>query len=540
MTRVLVVDDKEMMRDSVQTTLSRKGFEVSAAHSGESALASLARRPVQVVVTDLQMPGMDGLELIERIRAFDEELPVVFMTAYGSVETAVEAMRRGAWDYITKPFSGDELVVAVQRAVEHATLRRENQVLKLAHTPSSGSAKKHQMIGRSGPMTELKADLDRMAASHGTVLIRGESGTGKEVASRWIHAHSPRSSAPFLALNCAALSTSLLESELFGHEKGAFTGADKLRKGRFELADGGTLLLDEVSEIAPSVQAKLLRVLQEKSFERVGSSQSRAVDVRVIATSNRNLESEVARGNFRQDLFYRLNVLPLEIPPLRDRREDISDLSAVFLARVAEREGIPARRFNDAAIECLTQYDWPGNVRELQNICERAFVLARDEVIDASLIAPWIGAAAGMPQRAASQIEASPMMTPRTNGATPLARRLVDAHGTNGSSFSNGHANGHTNGHANGQSVHGANGATAVLDDRDSASDGSTSDGGQLDIVCTEGLTLERIEREIIVNTLMHNGGHRRKSAEALGIGVRTLGLKLKKWKEESLVEASL
>jgi DNA-binding NtrC family response regulator len=268
MSRLLVVDDKEMMRDSVATMLSRQGHSVVAASSCAQALERIAQRTFDCIVTDLQMPEGDGLELLGGIRSHDEQVPVIFMTAYGTVETAVAAMKQGAFDYLTKPFTGDELMVTVDRALEHGQLVRENQVLKAAGSPTP-AGERHPMIGNGPTMRRLKNRLARLADSHGTVLVTGESGSGKEVAARWIHAHSPRSSQPFLAINCAALSTSLLESELFGHEKGAFTGADKLRKGRFELADGGTLLLDEISEISPQIQAKLLRVLQERSFERV-------------------------------------------------------------------------------------------------------------------------------------------------------------------------------------------------------------------------------------------------------------------------------
>ncbi|MHC5113494.1 MAG: sigma-54-dependent transcriptional regulator [Planctomycetota bacterium] len=336
MSKILVVDDKEMMRDSVAATLSRRGHVVSAAPGGKAAIEKITRKRYDAVITDLQMPEMDGLELLGEIRAVDDQLPVIFMTAYGTVETAVAAMKKGAYDYITKPFSGDELLVAVERAVERRRLLKENQILRAAaSTPASDTGSKHELVGSGPVMGELKEQLAKIADSHGTVLITGESGAGKEVAARRIHALSPRADQPFLAINCAALSTSLLESELFGHEKGAFTGADRLRKGRFELADGGTLLLDEISEIAPSVQAKLLRVLQEQSFERVGSSRSLAVDVRVIATTNRDLPAEVAKGSFRQDLFYRLNVLPLALPALRQHADDLPELVDHFLGLIA-------------------------------------------------------------------------------------------------------------------------------------------------------------------------------------------------------------
>ena len=489
MTRVLVVDDKELMRDSVATTLSRAGHAVVTASGGKNALTKLAERPCDVVITDLQMPEIGGLELLEEIRKRDEQIAVIFMTAYGTVETAVQAMKLGAFDYITKPFSGDELVVAVERAVNHSKLVKENQILKAAQTPAGAKAgeSRHAMIGDGQTMAQLRDRLKRIADSHGTVMISGESGSGKEVAARWIHEHSPRANQPFLAINCAALSTNLLESELFGHERGAFTGADRLRKGRFELADGGTLLLDEISEIAPEIQAKLLRVLQEQTFERVGSSDPRNVDVRVIATTNRDLPSEVAAGRFRADLYFRLNVLPVTMPPLRERAEDITQLAAYFLKQVATREGKPVKALESEAVELLHHYSWRGNVRELQNIIERAVVLTDGDTIHASMIAPWLG----------GFVEAPPMFTLHDRSK---ASSMIEA-SPNGNGF--------------------------VGHDPPA-------------VVCDGKITLEDLEREAIVATLKHNQGHRQRSAEALGIGVRTLGLKLKKWKEQHLVAETL
>ncbi len=505
MSKVLVVDDKEMMRDSVAGTLVRKGHSVVTANSGKAALAKIAERSFDAVITDLQMPEMDGVELLSEIRKIDEQVPVILMTAYGTVETAVAAMKNGAYDYITKPFSGDVLLVTVERAVEHARLLKENSVLRAAAAPAGHRSGKqtHEMIGDSALMTQLRQRLASIADSHGTVLISGESGAGKEVAARWIHENSPRANMPFLAINCAALSANLLESELFGHEKGAFTGADKLRKGRFELADGGTLLLDEISEIAPEIQAKLLRVLQERTFERVGSSTSRSVDVRVIATTNRDLPVEVARGTFRQDLYFRLNVLPLRMPALREHPEDIPALASHFLSQVASREGKPVKTFEPQAIELLQQYPWPGNVRELQNICERAAVLTRDQTIAASLIAPWL------------------------NAGEPAAPTLQNAEQKIA-----------VNGHAADATAPTATRPGSMIEVRSGGSNAMTPDLSS--IICDGKLTLEQIEREVIVATLEHNNGHRQRSAMALGIGVRTLGLKLKKWKEQRLVSESL
>jgi len=508
MRTVLVVDDKEMMRDSVCVTLERAGFTVVSAPDGAAALEVIAKKRPDAVVTDMKMPHMTGIELLEKVRQIDDELPIVLMTAFGTIETAVKAMKLGAFDYLTKPFEGDELIISLKRAIEHRRLMRENAVLRAsagvgegapAHASSAGSvqapAKRgglDRLIGKSDAMKKLRESIQFIAGSQGTVLITGESGVGKEVVARAIHESSTRSSGAYLAVNCAALSSSLLESELFGHERGAFTGAEKLRKGRFELADGGTLLLDEISEVTPQLQAKLLRVLQERSFERVGSSLTIGIEVRVVATSNRDLPATVAKGDFRQDLYFRLNVLPVHVPPLRERLEDVPELANHFAAEVCRREGRAALRFAPEAESLLMAYSWPGNVRELQNICERAVVLSggmpgavRDGMITPELISAWVSPSHARPF-ASQQIEAKP-------------------------SF-----NGYTNGHA-GHSTHAphANGATDTR-------------------------PLEEIEREAIVATLTKFNGHRQKSASALGIGVRTLGLKLKKWKEDKLVAETL
>ncbi len=490
MSRVLVVDDKELMRDSVGATLRRAGLEVVCAGDGETALSLVSAKRPDAIVSDLRMPGMTGVQLAAKVREIDEDLPVILMTAYGTIETAVAAMKEGAFDYLTKPFEGDELIITVKRALRHAGLSRENAILRAttAATPTAGRRGLDRLVGSSVAMRGVKDQVGAIAGSHGTVLITGESGSGKEVVARAIHDMSPRAGAPFLAVNCAALSESLLESELFGHEKGAFTGADKLRKGRFELAHGGTLLLDEVSEVPPQIQAKLLRVLQERAFERVGSSVTIGADVRVIATSNRDLPRAAGEGEFREDLFFRLNVLPVQLPPLRERLEDVPELARHFLGQIASREGRPAPELSEGAADLMTGYAWPGNVRELQNICERAVVLA-GESIERSMMEPWLVGAA--PRR-----------------ATPLRPSTPPMPGTAGAGFS-----------GNGT-------ASSMIESKLAYVPGDR--------------TLAEIERELIVHTLKRFNGHRQKTAKALGIGVRTLGLKLKKWKEQSLVAQSL
>src|SRR4051812_14524601 len=390
MAKILVVDDQELMRDSLVATLVRDGHEVTAAGDGGAALARLSNaQRFDLLITDLKMPKMTGIELLGEAKRLRPEMPVVLMTAFATVQTAVEAMKLGAYDYIQKPFDGDEIKILVDRTLEHSRLIKENQALRTVVAEQQNTPR--PLIGSGSAMAEVKRKIELVAKSNATVLIRGESGTGKEVVARAIHAASERRERPFLAVNCAALSENLLESELFGHEKGAFTGADKLRRGRFELADGGTLLLDEISEIAPALQAKLLRVLQESQFERVGSSISQQVDVRVIATTNRDLAASVAEGKFRQDLFYRLNVVPIELPPLRQRTEDVPELCRHFLHQVAKRENSVFRHIEPEAVRLLQRYPWPGNVRELQNIVERATVLETDPaVVRAATLEPWL------------------------------------------------------------------------------------------------------------------------------------------------------
>lgn len=505
MTRtVLVVDDKEMMRDSVGSILTRAGFSVRTANDARSALSEITARRPDCVVTDHNMPGMTGVELIAQISAHDDELPVILMTAFGSIEIAVQAMKNGAYDFITKPFEGDELIIAVKRAIQHAAVVRENAILKAGSASSEQRCGLDRLVGESDAMRKVREQVRAVASSHGTVLVTGESGVGKEVVARAVHDLSPRTTNPFLAVNCAALNESLLESELFGHEKGAFTGADKLRKGRFELANQGTLLLDEVSEVSPQIQAKLLRVLQERAFERVGSSTTIGVDVRIVATSNRDLPHAASMGEFRQDLFYRLNVLPITIPPLRERAGDVAVLSQHFVDQITQRDGRRAMSFDDDARRLMDAYAWPGNVRELQNICERAVVLSdpKSNTIHATLVEPWL-------MSARPALKATPLRASGMNGAAqPTASSMTEPKPL---SMSNG--------------VH--PGSAQPL--QSATPSGLPGDR-----------TLADIERETIVATLNRFNGHRQKTAKALGIGVRTLGLKLKKWKEESLVAQSL
>ncbi len=454
--RVLVVDDHASARESVADVLREAGYDAATCASAVEALTSLATRPVDVVVTDLQMPGMDGLEFIRELDRRRLGVQVLMITAHASIASAVEAMRYGAFDYLEKPFDA----LALERSVAQACDRRRLLERKsVAASCSVGNTARFNaadgagpvMIGDSRVMQELRERIARIAATDETVLICGESGTGKELVAQSIHARSRRSNGPLVSLNCPVLSPQLTESELFGHKRGAFTGADADRTGRFELAHGGSILLDEVTEIDMALQAKLLRVLQERVFERVGSNEPVSVDVRVLATTNRDLAAEVAAGQFREDLYYRLAVVPITLPPLRERGDDVLKLADYFLQHAASRLDRGPYELEPEARELLATYHWPGNVRELQNIITRACVLNQGQPIRVDELRPW----------------------------------LCDA----------------------GQDA-----------------------GGTADQQLEVGMTLEEMERRMIVATLERFDGHRAKTAEALGIGVRTLSGKLRSY----------
>jgi DNA-binding NtrC family response regulator len=395
--RVLIVDDHASARESVADVLRHAGYDVAACASAIEALGKLAQRPVDVVVTDLQMPGMDGLEFIREMERRRLGVQVLMITAHASVASAVEAMRHGAFDYLEKPFDALKLEQSVSRACDRRRLMQQDLSTAAAaadrtiQSPASACGLVcSTMIGNSQVMHELRSRIAQIAATDETVLICGESGTGKELVAQSIHTQSRRAAGPLVSLNCPVLAAQLTESELFGHKRGAFTGADSDRTGRFELARGGSILLDEVTEIDPSLQAKLLRVLQERTFERVGSSETVSVDVRVLATTNRDLQAEVASGRFREDLYFRLAVVPLTVPPLRERGEDVLALVDYFLDQAHRRlERGPFELESDAR-ELLADYEWPGNVRELQNIVTRACVLNNGQSIRADELRPWL------------------------------------------------------------------------------------------------------------------------------------------------------
>jgi DNA-binding NtrC family response regulator len=447
--RVLVVDDHASAREAVADVLRQAQYHVAACASASEALAKLASEKFDVVVTDLQMPGMNGLEFIREIERRRLDLQVLMITAHASVSSAVEAMRHGAFDYIEKPFDAVALERSVAQACDRRVATAGSAAANTAGAPPAGT-----MIGSSPAMRQLRERIGQVATTGETVLICGESGTGKELVARAIHALSRRAAGPLVSLNCPALSAQLTESELFGHKRGAFTGADADRTGRFEAADGGSILLDEVTEIDLNLQAKLLRVLQERSFERVGASETVSVDVRVIATTNRELQAEVAAGRFREDLYFRLAVVPIVLPPLRERQGDVLELTDHFLEQAAERLNRKRVELETAARELLSGYSWPGNVRELQNIITRACVLNQGSPVTASELRPW----------------------------------LRDS-GINGP------------------------GAMEEMDD-----------GGEV----PANITLDEMERRLIVATLKRCDGHRAIAAEKLGIGLRTLSGKLR------------
>jgi DNA-binding NtrC family response regulator len=454
--QVLVVDDHASAREAVADVLRHAQYDVVACASATEALVKLAAGKFDVVVTDLQMPGMDGIEFIREIERRRLGVQVLMITAHASVATAVEAMRLGAFDYIEKPFDVVALEQSVARACERRKCEEANVVASLRDASCEfrrNSPTCPTLLGNSVAMQRLRERIAQIAATDETVLVCGESGTGKELVARTIHALSRRADGPLVSLNCPALSAQLTESELFGHKRGAFTGADADRTGRFEAAHRGTILLDEVTEIDLNLQAKLLRVLQERSFERVGASETVSVDVRVVATTNRDLLAEISGGRFREDLYFRLAVVPIVLPPLRERAGDVLELADHFLANATERLNRGPFALEPAARELLAGYSWPGNVRELQNIMTRACVLNQGEPITAGQLRPWLQTASHNEKMCVSGGDAT---------ETPV------------------------------------------------------------------GLTLDEMERRLIVATLQRCDGHRAKAAETLGIGLRTLSGKLR------------
>ena len=388
--KILVVDDDDYMRDSISETLKRKGYDLGDAGDGASALEMLAKDSFDLVISDFKMPAMNGIELLEKIRKMDLEVPFLIMTAFGTIDIAVDAVKKGASDFLEKTQDMPQrLELKVEQLLQYRQLLRENKSLK------SAVARQWDYIGATKAIEDIRALVKTVADSRSTVLITGESGTGKELIARAIHFQSPRHNRPFVKVNCAALPEGLIESELFGHEKGAFTGALNRRLGKFELASGGTLLLDEIGEMQVPMQAKLLRVLQEREINKVGGDDPIEVDIRLIATTNRDIDKEVREGRFREDLFYRLNVIRIHLPPLRERKEDIPKLVEYFTDRYNRENGFAIEGLEQGCREVLTSYDWPGNIRELENAIERAVVLTRNGRIKPDLLKlPFAGTAA--------------------------------------------------------------------------------------------------------------------------------------------------
>lgn len=396
MSTILIVEDEPKMLRLLELTLAGEGFATRAATDAEAGLKLLGQDQIDLVITDLKLPGMNGLEFLQAVKRTNASIPVVVMTAYGTVETAVEAMKAGASDYVLKPFSLEEIKIIVHKELDVHRLREENRSLReaLGHRYEFKN-----IVARSPQMQEVLSTVDRVAPSNSTVLLGGESGVGKDLIARAIHQHSRRASGPFIKINSTAIPENLLESELFGYEKGAFTGAATSKPGKFELADKGTIFLDEIGDVPGSTQVKLLRVLQEREFERLGGTKTLKVDVRVVAATNQDLRVALEQGTFREDLYYRLNVVPISIPPLREHKEDIPYLADYFIQRFARESGKPITGITAAAQKVLMEFHWPGNVRELENIIERAVALSNGTVLDVSDIrldrGPSTSAAAG-------------------------------------------------------------------------------------------------------------------------------------------------
>jgi DNA-binding NtrC family response regulator len=371
--KIIVLEDDAIVRANLENFLRRQRFDVASAPTLAAARDFLNRDNFDLIFMDMRLPDGEGIELLKQLQSRPQRPLAVVMTGFGSVESAVECMKNGAFDYLIKPFSTDQIEFTLRKAQEFNQLQKVNTLL--SQESDDGES---DLLGRSPAMENLRSLIRKVARTQATVLIQGESGTGKELVARAFYRESPRANAPFIKVNCAAIPENLIESEFFGHEKGAFTGALTKREGRFELAHGGTILLDEISEISPAVQVKLLRVLQERELERVGGSRTIKVDVRVIATTNRNLEESVEKKEFRQDLFFRLNVVPVCVPPLRDHREDIQLLATEFMRRLGRKHGVHVKGFTDSSLRVLDEHSWPGNVRELQNVVERAVIMCGD------------------------------------------------------------------------------------------------------------------------------------------------------------------
>lgn len=378
--KILIIDDEASIRESLAGILSDEGFSPLFAEDAETGLSMLEAGRVDLVLLDIWMPGMDGMEALERIKELYPHLPVIMISGHGSIETAVQATKMGAYDFIEKPPSYEKIILSINNALQLSQLKKENLILR-----QKDAKKEAVLIGKSPAMKNLLGQIERVAPTDAWVLIRGENGTGKELVAKTIHRLSASNHKPMIEVNCAAIPEELIESELFGHEKGAFTGATESRRGKFDLADGGVLFLDEIGDMSLKTQAKVLRILQEQKFERVGGSKTISVDVRVLAATNKDLEDEIEKGNFRADLFWRLNVVPIVVPPLRDRLEDIPLFVGAFTEENS-RKGLGSKKFSDGALKALSRHSWPGNVRELRNFLERLFIMTPEEEMSEEMI----------------------------------------------------------------------------------------------------------------------------------------------------------
>ena len=476
--KILIVEDDLVIRNLFQSIFARHKLPVSMADNLAQAQACLAKEQFDLMMLDLRLPDGDGLKFLEQVSTLPDRPLVVMVTGYGSVESAVSCMRAGAFDYVVKPFSPSQIDVILRKAQTYRQLVKVNNLL--SDDPEDDDA---LLVGRSPAMSRLRQLIERVAPTDATVLITGESGTGKEMISREFYRRSPRRGQPFIKVNCAAVSQTLIESEFFGHERGAFTGATERREGRFELANNGTLLLDEVSEISPNLQAKLLRVLQEREFERVGGSRTIKVNVRIIATSNRDLLSNVGRGEFRQDLYYRLNVFPVHVPALRERLEDIPLLADHFLRRFTRKHGVKATGFSESARAALLAYRWPGNVRELQNTVERAVILSESG-------RPVTAAALGLPVDHSLPPECNPAILWDSAEPAPPEPPVAE-----------------------------------VAEVVELSTGGLTDESGRV-------LRLDALEKHAIRAALRQTAGNRTQAAAALGISIRTLRNKLQEYRD--------
>lgn len=477
--KILVVDDEKNMRIALFEALSRNGYDVAVAEHGRMALDMMEKSQPDMVIADIKMPEMNGIELLKRIKEKAQDLPVVIITGYATVDTAVEAMKQGAFDYILKPFPVEVIEDTVERVF--ASTPSMPEVGRVVRN-KEGKGRSKPIIGQDEKLLAIMRKARAVASSKATVLVLGESGTGKEVFARYIHNESDRSSGPFVALNCAALPEGLLESELFGHEKGSFTGAIATKKGKFELADGGTLLLDEIGEIPLHLQAKLLRVLQEEEVDRLGGNAPVKIDVHVVATTNLSLEEAVQKGTFRQDLYYRLNVIPLRLPPLRERKDDVQQLADHFIEKFSSKYNMKAKKISKASWQRFLQYSWPGNVRELENLLERAILLSAGDELE-----PW---------DFWDEFEQSAQMRGEARIRDGAAEAFVENLSVN-----------------------------------------TIAKGGQSPETDAELPSLRDVERQMILQALQKTDNNRTHAAKILGVSVRTLRNKLHEYRNQGLID---